>query len=140
MGSPSASPPKSGNNTPLISDNHAPNPRLLLNFKPHAPTLADMTRIRFTCLLLAALLAPAVPLPALARDCYADYKAKQDDPLKLHYGVARITGECSKGAAQAQLAGRLQSQGWTLLNVVSVFGPDGLDKRKANAGAYYLRY
>lgn len=96
-----------------------------------------MTRIMLTCLLLAAL---ALPGAAAAQDCFADYKAKQDNPLKLHYGVARISGQCSKGAAQQQLAPRLQSQGWTLLNVVSVFGPEGLDKRKPNAGAYYLRF
>jgi len=27
-------------------------------------------------------------------ECYADYKAKQDDPLRLHYGVAQISGPC----------------------------------------------
>lgn len=97
-----------------------------------------MTRTLITCLLLALTMALAAPVAA--QDCYADYKAKQDNPLKLHYGVAAISGTCSTGAAQKELAPRLQKDGWTLLNVVSVFGPDGLDRRKANAGAYYLRY
>lgn len=88
-------------------------------------------------LCLALLLLPA---QAMAQECYADYKAKQDNPLKLHYGVAEISGPCSKGAAKADLAARLKAKGWTLLNVVSVFGAEGLDERKANAGSYYLRF
>jgi len=40
----------------------------------------------------------SVTLMALAGNaqaaCYADYKAKRDDPLRLHYGVAEITGDC----------------------------------------------
>ncbi|MFK7876439.1 MAG: hypothetical protein AB8B71_11770 [Paracoccaceae bacterium] len=72
--------------------------------------------------------------------CYADYKAKQDNPLRLHYGVAEMTGPCTQSAAQSDLTRRLAAQGWTLLNVVSVFGPEGLDQRKASAGSYYLRF
>jgi len=78
--------------------------------------------------------------PAMAADCYADYKAKQDNPLRLHYGVAQITGPCAKAAAEAQLAQRLGAQGWTLLNVVSVFGPEGLSERKDSAGSNFLRF
>lgn len=90
-------------------------------------------------LALAALMA-ALALPAQA-DCYADYKAKQDNPLRLHYGVMQVSdGACSPRAAQAEIAPRLAAQGWTLLNVIGVFGPEGLDERKGNAGAYFLRY
>ena len=76
---------------------------------------------------------------ALADDCYADYKAKQDDPLRLHYGVMQVSS-CGKGQASKEVAQRLKGSGWILLNVMSVFGPEGLDKRKANAGQFYLRY
>ena len=72
--------------------------------------------------------------------CYADYKAKQDNPLRLHYGVAEVSGQCSPASATAQLQSRLAAQGWTLLQVVSVFGPEGLDQRKASAGSNYLRF
>ncbi|WP_299618586.1 hypothetical protein [uncultured Tateyamaria sp.] len=72
--------------------------------------------------------------------CFADYKAKQDNPLRLHYGVAQLSGDCSSGAARSELQGRLSAQGWTLLQVMSVFGPDGLDQRKDSAGQYYLRF
>ena len=83
------------------------------------------------CLLLAANAAQAA--------CYADYKAKQDNPLRLHYGVMQVSA-CDKGQAKGEVAQRLRASGWTLLNVMSVFGPDGLEKRKANAGQFYLRY
>ncbi|WP_147109580.1 hypothetical protein [Tateyamaria sp. syn59] len=72
--------------------------------------------------------------------CYADYKAKQDNPLRLHYGVAQVSGACSAGNATAQLRSRLAAQGWTLLQVQSVFGPEGLDQRKDSAGQFYLRF
>ena len=72
--------------------------------------------------------------------CYADYKAKQDNPLRLHYGVAEISGACSPGSATSQLRSRLAAQGWTLLQVVSVFDAQGLDQRKNSAGQYYLRF
>ncbi len=77
--------------------------------------------------------------PASA-ECYADYKAKQDAPLRLHYGVAKIQGQCAPGPATQELAPRLARGGWTLLTVLSVFGPEGLAQRRADAGANYLRY
>ena len=89
---------------------------------------------------LAAALLLAFALPASA-ECYADYKAKKDDPLQLHYGVAQVSdANCSPGAAQGELAPRLAGDGWTLLNVLSTFGPEGLEERKASAGEYFLRY
>ena len=93
-------------------------------------------------LLNPALIAAfgALAAPAMAADCYADYKAKQDQPLKLHYGVMELGGDCSKSAARLEIAARLKPAGWTLLNVQSVFGPEGLDKRKADAGSYFLRF
>ena len=89
-------------------------------------------------LLIATVLALAGP--AQAADCYADYKAKQDNPLRLHYGVAQVTSGCTKAAARQELAGRLAANGWTLLNIVSVFDASGLAERKGSAGSYYLRF
>jgi hypothetical protein len=89
---------------------------------------------------LAALLGLALATPAAA-ECYADYKAKQDDPLRLAYGVAGVDdAACSPDAAAALLAPRLAAAGWTLLNVVGVFGPEGLEERKDRAGDHFLRY
>ena len=85
-----------------------------------------------TCLALAG---------AAQAECYADYKAKQDSPLRLHYGVIAVPDDaCSVGAAAKVIAPRLAQRGWTLLNVLSVFGPQGLAERKASAGDYYLSF
>jgi len=92
-------------------------------------------------LILAASLALALAAPAAHAACYADYKAKRENgALQLHYGVAEIGGACARGAAADELGPRLAAQGWTLLNVVSVFEAEGLEERKASAGAFYLRF
>ena len=88
-------------------------------------------------LITVATLVLALPAQA---DCYADYKAKRDDPLQLHYGVAEVSGACTRANAEVQLEPRVESGGWELLNIVSVFGADGLNERKDSAGDYFLRY
>lgn len=77
---------------------------------------------------------------AASADCYADYKAKRDDPLRLHYGVAAVRGDCDTRSAADQLRPRLAGDGWQLLNVLGVFDDSGLDERKESAGEYFLRY
>ena len=91
---------------------------------------------------ILALLAFAVMAASpAAAECYADYKAKKDDPLRLHYGVAEVSdASCDPASASSELAPRLADAGWTLLNVMSTFGPEGLDERKASAGDNFLRY
>ena len=89
----------------------------------------------------------AVPLaltllaaPAQAA-CYADYKAKQDKPLRLHYGVIKVPDRaCDANAAARVIQRRISGDGWELLNVLGVFDDSGLDQRKASAGQYFLRY
>ena len=84
-----------------------------------------------------ALMAAA---PASA-SCYADYKAKRDNPLRLHYGVIELPDSaCSPDAAKNQIAQRISADGWKLLNILSIFQNDGLEERKASAGQYFLRY
>ena len=79
---------------------------------------------------------------ATRAECYVDYKAKQDDPLRLAYGVSQVSDEaCGKPKlAKAELAPRLAADGWTLMKIVSSFGPEGLAERKASAGEFFLRY
>ena len=72
--------------------------------------------------------------------CYADYKAKKDDPLRLQYGVAEITGECAPAPAAAELAPRLAADGWELLEVLGTFDETGLEERRESAGQFFLRY
>ena len=92
-----------------------------------------MTRIVITFLaLMAATTAQAA--------CFADYKAKQDDPLRLHYGVIELRGPCEPEAAQAEVTERIAVDGWQLLTVETIFDEDGLDERQDSAGEYYLRY
>lgn len=91
------------------------------------------------CLLALALAAG----PGLARaECYVDYKAKQDAPLRLAYGVSQVSdGSCGdRKLERAELEPRLAGAGWTLLKILSNFGPEGLDQRKDSAGEFFLRY
>ena len=92
---------------------------------------------------LALSLCLALATQPAAAACYADYKAKQDGgALKLHYGVAEVpdTACTNPAAAERVLAPRLAAAGWTLLNILSTFGPEGLDSRRDNAGPYFLRF
>jgi hypothetical protein len=89
-------------------------------------------------LLLSLLLALLAGSASAA--CYADYKAKKDDPLRLQYGVAAITGECAPAPAALELAPRLAADGWELLEVLGTFDETGLEERRESAGQYFLRY
>lgn len=97
-----------------------------------------LKRILISLALASSL---ALPTPAAAA-CFVDYKAKKDAPLRFHYGVMKVPdAACSnRGAAARAVAARLSRQGWTLLTVLSVFGPDGLGERKPDAGKFFLRY
>ncbi|SDW22127.1 hypothetical protein [Roseicitreum antarcticum] len=92
--------------------------------------------------ILAVTLALCLGTPAFAADCYADYKAKQDNPLRLQYGVVELPqAACGDAqAAAAHLAPRLSADGWTLLQIEGTFGPEGLASRRAHAGQSFLRY
>ena len=88
-------------------------------------------------LALSALI--AVPAEAA---CYADYKAKRDGPLRLHYGVVAVSdGACSDPKkARKEVQRKLKSEGWKLLTVLSTFDDSGLERRRSDAGQYFLRY
>lgn len=91
--------------------------------------------------LMAAIVALTVAAQPAAAACYADYKAKQDNPLRLHYGVIKVPDRaCDPGAAARVIARRIGGDGWQLLNVLGVFGDEGLAKRQESAGNFFLRY
>jgi len=96
--------------------------------------------MRHLLIPLALMAVVALPQTVSAAECYADYKAKKDNPLRLHYGVIQVHGPCKPKPAKAEVSARLAQGGWTLLNILSVFGPDGLDERRANAASFYLRF
>ena len=94
--------------------------------------------MRPTVLALALILLPALAEAA----CFADYKAKRDDPLRLHYGVVKLSdGACpGRNDAAAQIAQRIAGDGWTLLSVVSLFDEGQVEAKRGEAGEYFLRY
>jgi hypothetical protein len=89
--------------------------------------------LRTLSLILTLAATPA------AAECYADYKARSDDPYRLAYGVAQVSA-CDKSGAEQELGPRLAAAGWTLLSVVSVFGPEGLAERQDRAADHFLAY
>lgn len=97
----------------------------------------------YRMLMPFALALALIGVAATARaSCYADYKAKTDDPLRLHYGVVELPdAACADtDAAAPQISTRIARDGWTLLKVMSIFDANGLEERKASAGDYFLRY
>lgn len=90
---------------------------------------------------LAAVLSLALAGSGFAA-CYADYKAKRDKPLRLHYGVIELSDAACEdpGRARAEITERLAAENWNLLTVMSTFGRGGLEKREENAGKFFLRY
>lgn len=90
-------------------------------------------------LLTLGLIIASAPVQAT---CYADYKAKRDNPLRLHYGVVQVSdAACNdRTRAASEARARVEANGWSFLNLVSVFGEEGLAGRKKSAGEYYLRF
>ena len=74
--------------------------------------------------------------------CFAEYKAKQDDPLKLHYGVISLPDQACANpkALRRAVQQRIAADGWTVLTVMSTFDETGLEMRRQNAGEFFLRY
>jgi hypothetical protein len=74
--------------------------------------------------------------------CYADYKAKRDNPLRLHYGVIELPdAACADPSlSRAEIVKRIAESGWQLLNVLSIFDETGLGDKKASAGKFFLRF
>ena len=92
--------------------------------------------------LLLGLLAATCLTGQAHAGCYADYKAKRENPLKLHYGVIEIDiNPCTMSdKVKNSVAKKLSGGDWKLLQIQSVFEDDGLGKRKQDAGEYFLRF
>lgn len=109
---------KSGNNSRRLSDNIALKALWLLNSSTVARTFSGMKHSMFLPALMALLLA----LPATAQAaCIAEFKAKQDNPLRLQHGEMQVAS-CDVSAATAEVRERLAQQGWILLKIVSLKG------------------
>jgi len=92
--------------------------------------------------LVTTLILALAAAPQANAACYADYKAKKAAPLQLHYGVIKLPNAICGNRAKIRnnVARRISVGGWTLLNVMSVFGPEGLSQRQRSAGRFYLKY
>jgi len=90
---------------------------------------------RFITYSLLAFCLTAAPVHAA---CFVEYKAKQDNPLRLQYGILKLDGGC--GSANAKTKRRLANQGWTLLTVLSASPEQPSATQRENAGDNYLRY
>ena len=111
---------------------------LILNSVPPRSNLRLMKTYLFA---LGMTILLAVMANSAFGACYAGYKAKQDDPLKLHYGVAEVPDDsCTRDSAEKALRDRLKNAGWTLLKIVATFDETELPEKKAAAGDYFLRY
>lgn len=88
-----------------------------------------------------ALVLGLVVATGAAADCFADYKAKQDNPLRLQYGIVELPPQAcaDQGAARAHVRQVVERSGWTLLQIESIFGADGFASRRARAGQIHLR-
>lgn len=51
--------------------------------------------------------------------CTVEYKAKQDNPLRLSVGTVQVSS-CERDAAEAEARAILAQRGWTLLKVLTV--------------------
>jgi hypothetical protein len=91
-----------------------------------------MRPAQLTAALVTALALAVGPASA---ECYAEYKAKRENPYSLDRGVMEIPdGACDRSSAEAIVAERLAAEGWTLLSIVSVSGGQGSGDGKGNAG------
>lgn len=98
--------------------------------------------MKLCMLILVATFAVLLTAEPASAACYADYKAKKDTPLRLHYGVMQLDVEpCRMSKAVTNtVKNRLARGGWTLLQVQSVFDERSLEAKKKDAGAYFLRF
>ncbi|WP_407491889.1 hypothetical protein [Pseudooceanicola sp. MF1-13] len=68
---------------------------------------------------IAAVLALSLAPAAAQAACTVEYKAKQDNPLRLTVGTLQVSS-CDPTKAAAEVRAHLAQQGWTLLKVLSV--------------------
>lgn len=103
---------------------------------PQGPPMRRIAKI----LIVGCLV--AVTASSASAACFADYKAKQENPLRLHYGVVEVNVQpCQMSSAVSDnVSRRVAAGGWMLLQIESVFDKTGLEARKRDAGEFYLRF
>ena len=90
-------------------------------------------------LVIPLLILTLAALPgAAAADCFIHYKAKRDNPLRLHYGIVQVSGSCP-GSPAGAVSSRISSAGWSLLNVTKVTQSPPTASEISSAGSHYYR-
>ena len=96
--------------------------------------------MRLKHLILAAAATVAMAMPASAA-CYAEYRAQQQSPVQLAFGVAEIrSGSCDAQSAAAYLRSALARSGWTLSNIVSTVSTNSAPGNSGYTNGHYLRF
>ena len=75
-----------------------------------------------------------------ADDCFILYKAKKDNPLKLHLGLIKINGPCLNRNIETIISSRLNPSGWLLLKIVNISESIEAKKMERELGDYFLKY
>lgn len=72
--------------------------------------------------------------------CFYEYKAKQDDPLRLHVGILQTNHKCGANQAMAELRQRLDAGGWKLIQVVTSFEERPSNEQLQKYGHFIFKY
>jgi len=125
------------NNRSLLSDNMRPDGLPILNNRLPGAKLSVMKQL----LIISALFLGMTLAGQASAQCFADYKAKQDNPLRLQYGIVELPRDaCGSHEAATEYARPVIAQsGWTLLQIESLFDETEFQRRSANASAIHRR-
>lgn len=75
-----------------------------------------------------------------AGECFVLYKAKKNNPLKLHLGLMQVNEPCSGNSLEIVVSNRLKPSGWLLLKIVNTTESIETEKMKSDLGDYFLKY
>lgn len=75
-----------------------------------------------------------------ADECFVLYKAKKDNPLKLHLGLMQVKKNCLVKNLETTVSNRLNSSGWLLLKIVNITESIEKEKMKRDLGDYFFKY
>ena len=72
--------------------------------------------------------------------CFYEYKAKKDDPLRLHVGILETNQTCDLNTELGKLQSRLETGGWRLIQVVKSFDKRPSDEQLQKYGQFIFKY
>ncbi len=86
------------------------------------PQIVGMTQTHIIpAAFVASLALASLALAGSAQAaCLAEYKAKQDDPLRLAHTTIEVEGPCTLDDVTVKVEEVLAEDGWTLLKLISV--------------------